>query len=34
MRASVGAIPFALDEEHRGVRQLHLFEARERPEHR
>ena len=29
-----GRYPVALDEEHRGVRQLHLFEARERPEHR
>ena len=27
-------IPVPLDDEHRGVRQLHLFEARERPEHR
>ncbi len=26
-----GRYPVALDEEHRGVRQLHLFEARERP---
>ncbi|HJW68139.1 MAG TPA: amidophosphoribosyltransferase [Candidatus Binatia bacterium] len=29
-----GDYPVPLDDEHRGVRQLHLFEARERPEHR
>jgi amidophosphoribosyltransferase len=29
-----GEYPVPLDDEHRGVRQLHLFEARERPEHR
>jgi amidophosphoribosyltransferase len=29
-----GDYPIALDDEHRGIRQLHLFEARERREHR
>src|SRR5262249_11870339 len=29
-----GEYPVPLDDEHRGVRQLHLFEARERPAHR
>jgi amidophosphoribosyltransferase len=28
-----GRYPVALDEENRGIRQLHLFEARERPDH-